>query len=93
MIFLNVQNYDQVHENIFTVMSEKLPFTFAGDPTHIANRHESGGVIQFSDKRPINHGVTTHTISSFFDQNLDINPEPPIDYCYKITHRRTARRG
>lgn len=79
MIFVDEQNYDPLHAKISKVMSEKLPFTFAGYPTHFVNPHVSGGIMQFTDQRPLNHGVTIHTFGSFFKHYLDINPEYSID--------------
>jgi hypothetical protein len=81
MIFVNDNDYNALHLKISEVMSENLPFTFAGYPTNFAppSPDASGGWMEFRDHRPINHGVTIHTIGRFFEQHLNINPERPID--------------
>ena len=80
MLFVTKQDYDLLRTKISEVMSEKLPFTFAGYPTHFAtNTTASGGVMQLTDQRPISHGVSVHTIRGFFEQYLGIDPESAIE--------------
>jgi hypothetical protein len=80
MIFIDEQNYDPLHAKISEVMSEKLPFTFAGYPTHFATvPTASGGIMQFTDQRPISHGVWVLTIRSFFEYYLGIDPESAME--------------
>jgi hypothetical protein len=80
ILFMTEQDYDLLCTKISEVMSEKLPFTFAGYPTNFATiPTASGGVMQFTDKRPISHGVSVHTIRGFFEQYLGIDPESAIE--------------
>jgi hypothetical protein len=80
ILFVAKQDYDLLCTKISEVMSEKLPFTFAGYPTHFATiPTASGGVMQFADQRPISHGVSVHTIRGFFEQYLGIDPESAIE--------------
>lgn len=80
ILFVTKQDYGLLCTKISEVMSEKLPFTFAGYPTHFATiPTASGGVMQFADQRPISHGVSVHTIRGFFEQYLGIDPESAIE--------------
>jgi hypothetical protein len=79
MIFVDEVEFDRLHQAIPTLMAERLPFQIAGYRTHFADPQVSGGVTQLTDERPINHGVTVHTIRGFFEQYLGIDPEEPID--------------
>ena len=79
MIFVDEEEFDRVHKVISELMGDKLPFTIAGYPTHFADPHVNGGVLQLTDQRPIRHGVSVHSIRGFFEQYLGIDPESTIE--------------
>jgi len=80
MLFVDEQDSELLCGKISEVMSEELPFTFAGYPTNFAESPTaSGGIMQFSGKRPIRHGVSVHTVPGFFDHYLGIDPERPLE--------------
>ncbi|UCC16292.1 MAG: DUF4037 domain-containing protein [Dehalococcoidales bacterium] len=79
MIFVDEQYYDLLSAKISKLMAEELPFTFQGYPTNFAiGDTASGGVMEFTDQRPLNHGVSVHTVGSFFEPHLGIIPEDSI---------------
>jgi hypothetical protein len=85
MIFVGEEEFDGVSKAITDLMGEKLPFAIAGYPTHFADPHVSFGFLQMTDQRPINHGVTVHTIPGFFDYYLGIDPEDGIEEKHWLT--------
>jgi hypothetical protein len=59
MIFVQEEEFEGLNNELSKIMGEELPFAFADYPTHFATSDTaSGGIMQFTDQRPINHGVS-----------------------------------
>jgi hypothetical protein len=77
MIFVDEREFEWARQEIPMLMAEKLPFRIGGYPTHFHGRVRNG-TLQLTDERPINHGVTVHTITNFFSSFLGIEAEEEI---------------
>lgn len=62
---------------ISAALAEELPFTFRGYPTNL-NFSLPYGWMEATDSRPIHHGVSVHTIGSFFTDYLGLDPRPGL---------------
>jgi hypothetical protein len=61
------------------LMARQLPFEVMGYPTHFANPDIDGGVITFTNERPINHGVRLATVRGFIEKYLGVDATQPVD--------------
>jgi hypothetical protein len=73
-LFLADADHAREAAAIVRVLSETLPFECHGYPTHFATPEFSGGILSRTGSRPIHHGVTVHTLRSFFVGSLGWDP-------------------
>ncbi len=77
-LFLTEEDHQAFREQVLSTLSYQLPLEFHGFPTHFAEPLVDGGRLAFTDKRPINHGVTVTTPARFFSAYLGIDPTQPL---------------
>ncbi|HEX8691077.1 MAG TPA: DUF4037 domain-containing protein [Longimicrobium sp.] len=72
-LFLGEDDYRAHADAILALMGEELPFTVDGYPTHFDRPGFDGGLIAFTDRRPIAHGVTVTTPARFTAEYLGVD--------------------
>ena len=77
-LFLDEGDCRRLAEPIGRVMGDELPFTIDGYPTHFATPEYDGGILTYTEQRPIFHGVTVTTIAHFTRDYLGVDATQPI---------------
>ncbi len=81
MLFLQEGDHKQLAEPIRQTMADGLPYTFRGYPTNFTQPNPEDNNTQLLhaiDRGPVNHRVTTHTLSGFFAEYLNFDLRQPI---------------
>jgi hypothetical protein len=80
-LFLEEEDCRALGAEIGRLMGDELPFTVDGYPTHFDTPDYDGGILGFTERRPISHGVTVTTIAHFTTEYLgvDATAEAEID--------------
>lgn len=75
LIFLTGADHRKLAHDISKLLSEELPFTFQGYPTHFVKSESDSFVAETTNKRPINHKVEVSVLSDYIRQHtgIDIN--------------------
>lgn len=73
-LFLREADAEQYSEEIVRVLSEVLPYEVHGYPAHFAETEDGSGVMARIESGPVKHGVTLHTLRSFFTHYLGRDP-------------------
>jgi hypothetical protein len=77
-VFLHPQDVTRHGTKITALLSERLPKTFSGYPTHFAATGESGiGVMRTTDG-PVHHRVEVTDLSTWFTAQLGFDPAKGI---------------
>jgi hypothetical protein len=69
-LFFSTDDYETLGTDIYTLLSNKLPFTFRGFSTHFDDDYLMG----YRSEYPIIHRARTHSVDSFFTYYLGFNP-------------------
>jgi len=77
-IFLEEEDLARHGRAIVTMLGNELPFTIDGYLTHFDQRSVDGGVLAYTDRRPIAHGVDVTTVARFTREYLGIDATEPI---------------
>lgn len=77
-LFLSEADYETYRAEIIRVLGEVLPYEIRGYPIHFASPEVDGGWLEKIEVGPVNHGVTVHTLRSFFVSYLGVNPQDAI---------------
>jgi hypothetical protein len=73
-VFLNEQDHKSFQKTLDDILGNNLPTEICGFPVNF-DYHDDGTIfMQYSEKRPLNHGVKIVTIDGFFENYLDLNP-------------------
>ncbi len=79
-MFLSEDDYNEKKEEIWEVLSEKLPHEFKGYPTNFGKPDEFGvQLLEEIESGPVNHRIEIYTIKSFFKERLDFDPHNKIN--------------
>ncbi|UKY54921.1 DUF4037 domain-containing protein [Streptomyces inhibens] len=77
-IFLHPQDVTDHGARVTALLSERLPKTFLGYPTHFAHTGEAGiGVMQTTDG-PVHHRVEVTDLGTWFTAHLGFDPRKDI---------------
>ena len=69
-LFFPPADFGAVGEDVYDVLSNKLPFSFKGFSTHFVDDYLMGS----TDEYPIIHRVRTHSVDSYFTHYIGFNP-------------------
>ncbi|MHA1637614.1 MAG: DUF4037 domain-containing protein [Candidatus Thorarchaeota archaeon] len=73
-LFVSEADYEQYAERIASVLGQCLPFEVRGFPVNVGMHEDGTSVTQYSEKRPLNHGVKIVTVKDYIGNHLGINP-------------------
>ncbi|MFF4274044.1 DUF4037 domain-containing protein [Streptomyces sp. NPDC001536] len=77
-IFLTPQEATRHGERITALLSERLPKTFHGYPTHFASTGEAGIGVMRATERPVHHRVQVTDPGAWFGDHLGFDPRPGV---------------
>lgn len=96
-LFLTEADLASLGESIMELMARQLPFEVMGYPTHFANPDIDGGLVTYTNERPINHGVMLATVRGFTEEYLGVDATQAMDDLAWLTmpsqHLCTLRSG
>lgn len=79
LLFLSDTDYHHAQHNIWTMLSNNLPYTFRGYSINFGTPDQFGvQLLHEINEGPVNHLVEIFTVKSFFKEHLNVNPYPEI---------------
>jgi hypothetical protein len=73
-LFLSPGEFEAMGDDIYKVLSKKLPFTFKGFSTHFVDDYLMGNINTY----PIVHRARTHSVESYFRHYTGFNPADEV---------------
>jgi hypothetical protein len=81
MLFLRPEDHARTADALWTLLADRLPYTFYGYPTNFSapDPHDNGVQhLQVVEHGPVNHRAEIFTVRDFLTNYLGIEPDAPL---------------